>query len=248
MDNEKKNGELIQGRFDFIMVPEEIVAEDGKSTTLKVKLMPDPKRYEWLEKNGEQALSDKYTGTLITWAEFSKALENAKAIPIVHTSPKQLDFCEYLKDQKREILKHWDEKYIIKNSIDSARNLLEDLQGKESYIVILYVDMEGSTRLSSQVDSDTYTKIIKLFLMQMAKIIDNFKGYVLKFVGDCAIGIFPAEGNFPNTCDNSVQAAILMQSVIEDVINPILLEKNLPQIGFHIGLDIGLAQQINLER
>jgi adenylate cyclase len=174
--------------------------------------------------------------------EFAKAMENMNEIPIVSTMPKQFDSCTYLKERKSEILNHWNEKYIIGESEKPAEKLLEELEGKESYIAVLYVDMEGSTRLSSQVDSETYTKIMKIFLMQMAKIIDNFRGYVLKFVGDCVIGIFLAEGNFPNTCDNSVQAAMLMCSTVEDVINPILIQTGLPEIGFHIGVDIGLVR------
>jgi len=238
MDKENKNEKLTPGRMDFI-TEYEFMAEDKDTITFKVKMVLDPKRYELLESNGKTAYLDKYTGRLIPWNEFAKAMENTKEIPIVSTSPKQLDFCAYLKDRKSEILEYWNEEYIIENRTTTVEKVLQELEGKESYISILYVDMEGSTRLSSQVDSETYTKIMKIFLMQMAKIIDNFRGYVLKFVGDCAIGIFLAEGNFPNTCDNSIQAAMLMRSIVEDVINPIFVEKDLPQIGFHIGVDIG---------
>ena len=75
--------------------------------------------------------------------------------------------------------------------------------------------------------------------MQMARVIDNFRGYVFKFVGDCVIGIFPADINFTSMCDNTIQSAMIMRSVIEYVINPVFIEKGLPQIGCHIGLDIG---------
>ncbi len=241
MEKEEKDKKLTPGRIDFI-TEFEYVSEDEGIINYKVTMVPDPNRYELLEKDGNAAYLDKYTRTLIPWDVFAEAIENMNEIPIVYSSPKQLDFCAYLKDRKSELLAHWNDKYIIENGTKPVEKILEELQGKESYIVILYVDMEGSTRLSSQLGAESYTKIMKIFLMQMAKIIDNFRGYVLKFVGDCAIGIFPAEGNFPNTCDNSIMAAVLMKSIVEDVINPILLEKGLPQIGFHIGVDIGLVK------
>jgi adenylate cyclase len=174
--------------------------------------------------------------------QFAKGMENSGEIPIVMTSPKQLDFCAYLKDRKAELLKNWNNRYILEPNQRPVEELLGKLSGRETLTVILYVDLEGSTRLSSEVDFETYTKIIKIFLMQMSKIIDNFRGYVLKFVGDCVIGIFPAEGNFTNTCDNATQAAIIMRSTIEDVINPVFAAKGLPKIGFHIGVDIGLVR------
>ena len=102
--------------------------------------------------------------------------------------------------------------------------------------------MEGSTRISSTVDPDIYIKIIKIFLMQMSKTIDNFRGYVLKFVGDCVIGIFPADENYTSMADNAIQSAMIMRSVIEDVINPVFADKGLPEIGCHIGLDIGTVR------
>jgi class 3 adenylate cyclase len=41
--------------------------------------------------------------------------------------------------------------------------------------------------------------------------------------------------------DNAIQAALMMRNVVEDVINPVFEEKGLPNIGLHIGLDIGIV-------
>jgi hypothetical protein len=109
-----------------------------------------------------------------------------QAIPI---SPKQLNYCSYLMRARAELSKHWNEKYLLPYMQRPFDEYLSRLKGKETRVVILYVDMESSTRISSEVDSETNLKIVKIFLMQMAKVIDNFRGYVLKLHGDCVIGV-----------------------------------------------------------
>jgi adenylate cyclase len=231
---------FIPRRMDLITTPISIT-EDEECIDVKFEMKPDPKRYEEIEFEGKPAFLDKFTHTVIPWDVFAQGWENAGEIPIIRNDPKQQDFCTYLKERKSELLKNWDNKYLLESDRKPVERLLEELSGKETYVVILYIDMEGSTRLSSKIDPETYAKIIKIFLMQMSKVVDNFTGYVLKFVGDCVIGIFPAEGKFTATCDNAIQAAMIMCSVVEDVINPVFAEKDLPEIGFHIGLDIGVV-------
>ncbi len=123
---------------------------------------------------------------------------------------------------------------------------LKNVKNDVLQFVILYVDLAGSTKLSAALDVDTYTKIIKIFLMQMAKAINNCKGYILKYVGDCVIGYFPAETNYNSMCDNAIMAGMLMGDVVENVINPIFISKGLPQIGYHIGIDVGEAKVIDI--
>ena len=209
--------------------------EDG----LIVKGIPDPERYELGEFEGKPAYLDKSTRTLILWEPFKEGLEKSGRLPLVRISPKQPDFCTYLRDRKSELLENWDKKYDIEPNQKRIEELLRKLSGSETLTVILYVDLESSTRFSSELNPEIYDKMIRIFLMQMAKIIDNFEGYVLKFDGDCVIGIFPAEHTWTSTCDNAIQATIMMRSVVEDAINPIFAEKGFPEIGFHIGADIG---------
>ena len=209
--------------------------EDG----VILKGIPNPDRYESGDFEGKLALLDKSTRTLIHWEPFKESLEKSGRLPFVSISPKQPVFCAYLKDRKSELLENWDNKYLLEPDQKHLEEILRKLSGTETLIVILYVDLEGSTGFSSDLDPEIYDKMIRIFLLQMAKIIDNFEGYILKYEGDCVIGIFPAEHTWVCTCDNAIQAAIMMCSVVKDVINPIFTEKNFPEIGFHIGVDIG---------
>jgi hypothetical protein len=64
MEKEEKDKKLTPGRIDFI-TEFEYVSEDEGIINYKVTMVPDPKRYELLEKDGNAAYLDKYTRTLI---------------------------------------------------------------------------------------------------------------------------------------------------------------------------------------
>ena len=228
-------------RMDFIPKVVKFIEQEDGSTVVGIKMILDPKRYETAEIDGEIIYKDKFTGYVIPSSELEK-MKTQQNTPIYYSPPKQKDYCSHLKENKKELLQNWNQEYQLSDNFEPLKNHLQKLKGKDSRVVILYVDMEGSTRISSTVDSDMNIKIIKIFLMQMSQIIDNFRGYILKFVGDCVIGIFLADENCTNMADNAVQSAMIMRSVIEDVVNPVFADKDLPKIGFNIGLDMGTVR------
>jgi class 3 adenylate cyclase len=69
-------------------------------------------------------------------------------------------------------------------------------------------------------------------------IISGYGGYVLKYVGDAVIGIFPADFDPQKACLNSIMCAKTMLNIITQVINPVFYNK-LPLIEIKIGIDLG---------
>jgi len=69
-------------------------------------------------------------------------------------------------------------------------------------------------------------------------IISGYGGYVLKYVGDAVIGIFPADFDSQKACINSIMCAKTMINIITQVINPVFNNK-LPLIEIKIGIDLG---------
>ena len=226
-------------RMDFIQESVHICELPDGSPGFEAKLRLDPEKYDEIEVDGEKAYRDKYTGMVIPLKVIAESAEGLKGVPIYCSPPKQNDASIYLREAKAELMANWDKKYQLQKTKPAFNEFLKENTGKETTMVILYVDMEGSTRISSTVDPGINAKIIKIFLMQMAKAIDNHRGFVLKFVGDCAIGIFPAETNSTGMCDNSIQSAMTIRGLVEQVINPVFKEKGLPEVGFHIGVDVG---------
>ncbi|NJD54445.1 MAG: adenylate/guanylate cyclase domain-containing protein [Candidatus Methanoperedens sp.] len=165
-----------------------------------------------------------------------------EGIPIYYSPLAEVNFRKYLEKARSDLLDNWDIKYNLPKEAQISDLFLENATDNVLQFVILYVDLAGSTKLSSELDIDTYSKIIKIFLMQMAKVVNNSRGYVLKYVGDCIIGYFPAETNYTGMCDNAISGAMLMGIVVDNVINPVFISKGFPEIGFHIGIDVGKAK------
>jgi class 3 adenylate cyclase len=69
-------------------------------------------------------------------------------------------------------------------------------------------------------------------------IISGYGGYILKYIGDAVIGIFPAEFDSQKACFNALDSAKTMVRIIDQVINPVLYNK-LPKIQVKIGIDLG---------
>ncbi len=106
-------------------------------------------------------------------------------------------------------------------------------------MVVLYVDLVGSTTMALELPSEKIAIIMSSFAQEMAAVIRQNNGYVLKFVGDAVIGYFVAEGNSLLTSDNAVNCAKSMITVIQKGINPILNQYDYPDLLVKIGVDFG---------
>ena len=105
-------------------------------------------------------------------------------------------------------------------------------------LVVLCVDLVGSTKLTLSLLPNELISIINIFSTEMSMIISGHGGYVLKYVGDAVIGIFPAEFDSQKACFNALDSAKTMIRIITKVINPVL-NNILPQIKVKIGIDLG---------
>ena len=110
---------------------------------------------------------------------------------------------------------------------------------KKINIVVLYVDLVGSTTMTLELPAEKLATIISSFSQEMASVIRQHKGLVLKFVGDAVIGYFNAEDNPLLVSDNAVNCAKSMMTVIEKGINPILNQYDYPDLMVKIGVDYG---------
>src|ERR687897_104768 len=93
---------------------------------------------------------------------------------------------------------------------------------------VLYVDLVGSTRMSTELAPDFLSKIVTVFSQEVSYIIEHFGGFVLKFVGDASIGYFPSS----HKLDDIVLCGESVVYVVRNAINPLLL-----QMG-HAGIEV----------
>jgi len=123
-------------------------------------------------------------------------------------------------------------------AITRSNKFLRRHDSEKMKMFVLFVDLGGSTKMSSELSPDDLAKIIRLFSQEMAYVVEYYDGFVLKYVGDAVIGYFPARGMFA-TAKNTIFCAQAMMSVIENGINPILQKGGFPRLRIKITIDFG---------
>src|ERR687895_1612486 len=127
-------------------------------------------------------------------------------------------------------------------SMEETQNVLESYAKSKVTLVILHIDLVGSTRLSMTLPVDRLATIIQAFTQEMSLMIAAYGGYVLKFVGDAILAFFIASSDNNNpylSCSNAVNCARSMIKIMQRGINPILNEYDYPEMGVRIGIDVG---------
>jgi len=122
---------------------------------------------------------------------------------------------------------------------NESEKFLRENVFKKINIVTLYVDLVGSTTMTLELPPEKLAIIISSFSQEMASVIRQHNGFVLKFVGDAVIGYFNATDNTLLASDNAVNCAKSMITVIEKGINPILNQYDYPDLMVKIGVDYG---------
>src|SRR5574342_132983 len=123
--------------------------------------------------------------------------------------------------------------------IDESEKFLREHVSSRVKMIIVYVDLIGSTQMTLELPTEKLSIIISSFSQEMGFVIKHHGGYVLKFVGDAVIGYFVAQENPLVAADNAVNCGKSMISVIERGINPILNEYDYPDLRVKIGMDFG---------
>ena len=110
---------------------------------------------------------------------------------------------------------------------------------QKASVVVLYVDIDGSTKLTQSVPPPKLALILQLFSQEMSLVISNYGGYVLKYVGDAVIALFPAEHSAEHACSNALECGRMMIEAISKGINPVLRSHNLPELAVKVSIEYG---------
>jgi len=126
-------------------------------------------------------------------------------------------------------------------SFKETHNVLERFAKSKVTLVILHIDLVGSTRLSMTLPVDRLATIIQAFTQEMSLMIAAYGGYVLKYVGDAILAFFVVADNYDLylPCTNAVYCARSMIKVIRQGINPILNQYDYPEMSVRVGIDVG---------
>lgn len=218
--------------------------EEKEGGTMTAILKPNPDRYETIEDdNGDiKGYLDTFDNTLFSITVVKQMAEQMEGLPI-HHSPSQIDDIQkYIGKRGRAMKRLFDGEFENHGFADASEEFLENLIEENSReFVILFIDIAGSTNLNQQLGDRSYAQIIRLFHREIALLVGQFNGHILKFLGDGLVAYFPDE-SYVGRHDNSIDCALCMKYMILGGINPILRSEDLPEIQFRIGLDSGDAE------
>ena len=106
------------------------------------------------------------------------------------------------------------------------------LGGEEREIGALFVDLTGSTSMSLAMPPTEVVRLLNKFFRVVIEVVESEGGFVNKFEGDAALCVFGAPAPSP---DPAGQALCAARSLAER------LEREVPEIGFGIGVSAGRA-------
>jgi adenylate cyclase len=150
-----------------------------------------------------------------------------------------LDTESLLKETQKRVWSSLKKGYEYDYTVDESDKFLRSHVDMKLYMIVIFVDLIGSTEMTLQLPTEKLAIILSSFSQEMRYVIKHHEGYVLKYVGDAVIGYFVAEDSPLLIADNAVNCARTMIDVIERGINPILSEYDYPELRVKIGMDFG---------
>jgi len=144
--------------------------------------------------------------------------------------------------KKRKEIKSTFGQYVPPEYIDMLMKKGKEIsmEGESKELTVLFADIVGFTSISEPLSAPQLKKLLNLYLSPMTQIIFNYHGTIDKYVGDMIMAFWGAPVTMPNHAGLAVSAALEMQNVLENELNPELLKMNQPQIHVRIGLNTGV--------
>lgn len=115
-------------------------------------------------------------------------------------------------------------------------------------MMILYIDLVGSTALTAILNPEELSMIVRIFCQEISICISRYFGYVLKYAGDAVIGYFP-EGSILSKGDlheHAIKCGFYMQKLLDESVNEILYQNKYPKLRSRIAIDVGRNQIVVL--
>ena len=112
--------------------------------------------------------------------------------------------------------------------------------GSKRDVSILMSDLRGFTALSTRTAPEVLINILNNYFEMMVRVIENYGGTVIEFLGDGIFVCFGAPKDDPDHAINAVKCAIEMQNAMKEV-NSWNEENGYPTLEMGIGINSGPA-------
>jgi adenylate cyclase len=236
-DSSKSAGRQVRFRIDFVF---EVLSLDDEKQVVTFVAKPDPLRYEWRSEDGKNYLYDKFDNLLFPEDIVARFAEGLRGHPINCEPQKIGDAAAYVQSRSPMILSFLKGEHPPPTFADPSDEFLGSLETDKLEFVILSLDVVGSTKLATTVPATEYSRLIQTALFEISEVVPLFHGHVLKYTGDGIIAYFPAP-SFITKNDLALDCAVTLRRLVQDGLNPVLVETGREPINVRIGLDSGEA-------
>ena len=230
--------------LEFII--DKVVRKNGREKKVQFTVRLDPKRYEKRTINGEKGFFDNTEKIFVPEAVFRILMDEMTTQPIQSAKSTIEDLYTYILESQNRVRRAIMQGLKFETAIVPSERYLEEHLNSKLNVVVLYVDIAGSTSLGMILPADKLAIVIKIFVQEMSYLVSGYHGYVLKYAGDSVIAYFPVETNLAEVCGNVINCARSMISIIDYALNPILAENEYPELRVKIGIDAGENQIVRL--
>jgi class 3 adenylate cyclase/HAMP domain-containing protein len=161
---------------------------------------------------------------------------NAELATTLHSLRESMEKVELLEQLKGELAKFVPESVtrLLEQNPDAR-----ELEKREADVSVLFLDVEGYTRLSEQLPPQQLNRMIQAYFSSFLEIIRAHHGDINETAGDGLMVIFQSEGNRTRHAQNAAGAAFeLLGKVVE-------LNQEFagvyPPVAIHVGINSGPA-------
>lgn len=115
--------------------------------------------------------------------------------------------------------------------------------GQRRPVAVIFADISGFTSLSERLDPEEVKDLIDQCLQRLARIIQNYEGYIDKFIGDCIMALFGAPIAHE---DDPLRAVLASLDLQKEIVN--LNKEKDQKLSLSIGVNYGLVATGDLGR
>ncbi len=233
-----RRDEILRGglqRFDCEM---EVVGTDPATGHVVLRLVPDPRRYDEIERDGTTLFVDRFTGVGVALETIVEAFKRAGRVPSHHLPPlieSSLEYARTRLDAVRHELATGE--HVAPATLPRKHRDFE--HAEERAVTFISVDVCGATVMRARGEAD-FDRAFDLFFQELATAVGHFHGSILKTTGDGFIAYLDHPSVLSR--DNAVDLARTLLALTENAVNVALAEASLPTFRIRVGADDGPAR------
>jgi class 3 adenylate cyclase len=219
----------------------EIISADDESQTLHLAIIPDARRYEMIERDGEKFYFDKFLRHLIPVDEMKTSMmQQVAGLPIYSLTPTIKSTGRYADKRRSAVTSELRTGQYLppEEAAVQHQSVVDD--PKTRGMVFISVDICGSSALR-QKDQNSFDAAYRIFVRELGTVVGQFNGSIFKLTGDGLIAVID-HPSFTRQCDNAVDMGLSFLVVLRDAVNPALEEAGLTPFRIKVGADYGDAQ------